>query len=116
MTDPIVTQYKKLSHRRSALISLLFFCLIFAFTLSLCVGSSYIPPLEVIARLLNNRGGNLDAIIWEIRLPRAFVAVFAGAGLALAGSATQVSVRNPLASPFTLGISSAAGFGAALAI
>lgn len=80
------------------------------------MGSSYIPPLEVIARLLNNRGGNLDAIIWEIRLPRAFVAVFAGAGLALAGSATQVSVRNPLASPFTLGISSAAGFGAALAI
>jgi iron complex transport system permease protein len=55
-------------------------------------------------------------IVWNSRLPRALVAIVAGAALSLAGIVTQISTRNPLASPFTLGISSAAGFGAALMI
>jgi iron complex transport system permease protein len=112
----LVTQYKKLSHRRSLLIFSLFSCLVFAFITSLCVGSTYIHPSEVIASLLNSRGSNNDAIIWEIRLPRTLAAVVGGAALALGGAVVQASLRNPLASPFTLGISSAAGFGAALAI
>jgi iron complex transport system permease protein len=116
LSGSLVTQYKKLSHRRSLLIFSLFFCLVFAFITSLCVGSTYIHPPEVIASLLNNRGSNNDAIIWEIRLPRTLAAVVGGAALALGGAVVQASLRNPLASPFTLGISSAAGFGAALAI
>jgi len=56
------------------------------------------------------------AVIWELRLPRIALAVVAGAGLALSGAVIQTTARNPLASPFTLGISAAAGFGAALAI
>ena len=60
--------------------------------------------------------GMLKTIIWEIRLPRICAALLAGAGLGLAGAVMQGILRNPLASPFTLGISSAAGFGASLAI
>ncbi|MGC8745961.1 MAG: FecCD family ABC transporter permease, partial [Candidatus Saccharicenans sp.] len=53
---------------------------------------------------------------WNIRLPRAVGAVLAGAALGLAGAVMQSLLRNPLASPFTLGVSHGAGFGAALAI
>ncbi len=55
-------------------------------------------------------------MVWNIRLPRILVGIAAGIGLAVAGSAMQGILRNPLASPYTLGIASAAGFGAALAI
>jgi iron complex transport system permease protein len=55
-------------------------------------------------------------IIWTIRLPRIVMALIAGAGLAAAGATMQGILRNPLVSSYVLGISSAAGFGAALAI
>ena len=55
-------------------------------------------------------------VIWGIRLPRILMGILAGMGLAIAGTMMQGVLRNPLASPYTLGISAAAGFGAALAI
>ncbi|MCF7635290.1 MAG: iron ABC transporter permease [Dehalococcoides mccartyi] len=58
----------------------------------------------------------LDAIVWDIRLPRILMAILAGAGLAIAGASMQGVMRNPLVSPFTIGISSAAAFGASVAI
>ena len=57
-----------------------------------------------------------ETIIWELRLERILMGIVAGMGLAVAGAAMQGILRNPLASEFTLGISSAASFGAALAI
>lgn len=55
-----------------------------------------------------------DAIVWEERLPRALVAASAGAGLALCGVVMQSLLRNPLAEPFILGVSSGASTGAVL--
>ena len=55
-------------------------------------------------------------ILWQLRLPRVLLAMVAGAGLALAGVAMQAILRNPLASPFTIGVSPAAAFGASIAI
>jgi iron complex transport system permease protein len=57
-----------------------------------------------------------DTIVWGLRLHRILLAIVGGIGLAVAGAVMQGILKNPLASPFTLGISSAAGFGAALAI
>jgi iron complex transport system permease protein len=57
-----------------------------------------------------------DTIVWGLRLHRIFLAVVGGMALAIAGAVMQGILKNPLASPFTLGIASAAGFGAALAI
>ena len=54
--------------------------------------------------------------VWDLRLPRIIMAILAGTGLGVAGSIIQGVLRNPLASPYTLGISSGAGFGASLAI
>lgn len=57
-----------------------------------------------------------ENILLEVRAPRALAAVFIGAGLAASGAVFQGLFRNPLASPYTLGVSNGAGFGAALAI
>ena len=57
-----------------------------------------------------------DTIVWGLRLHRIMLSIVAGMGLAIAGAVMQGILKNPLASPFTLGISSAASFGAALAI
>ena len=57
-----------------------------------------------------------DTIVWGLRLHRILLAIVGGIGLAVAGAVMQGILKNPLASPFTLGISSAASFGAALAI
>ena len=57
-----------------------------------------------------------EIVVWNLRLPRILMGVLAGIGLAIAGTMMQGIVRNPLASPYTLGISSGAGFGAVIAI
>lgn len=56
------------------------------------------------------------AVVWKIRLPRIICGAFVGAGLATAGVIFQSILQNPLADPYTLGISTGAAFGAALAI
>ena len=56
------------------------------------------------------------SMIWDVRVPRILGAVLAGCGLAVAGGVFQALFGNPLADPYTLGVSNGAGFGAALAI
>ena len=60
--------------------------------------------------------GKVEVIVWDIRLPRIVLGVLAGAGLAFSGTAMQGIMRNPLVSPYTIGIASAAAFGASVAI
>jgi iron complex transport system permease protein len=80
------------------------------------------PSNLSIARVLETIGAPRAAdaptwtIVWLIRLPAALMAVVVGASLAVAGVEMQTILGNPLASPYTLGIASAAGFGAALAL
>jgi iron complex transport system permease protein len=58
----------------------------------------------------------LDGIVWKVRFPRVLTGLCVGFGLAISSAVMQPVLRNPMATPYTLGISSAAGFGAALAI
>jgi len=53
-----------------------------------------------------------EAIVWQLRLPRVLLGGIAGAGLAIVGATLQALVRNPLADPYLLGVSSGAGLGA----
>lgn len=70
-------------------------------------------PLSVVA---DPGGRDVAAVIfWQIRVPRVIAAVLAGAGLAMGGAAFQALFRNPLATPFTLGVASGAAFGVAVA-
>lgn len=62
------------------------------------------------------QGDVADVIFWQIRLPRVVLAALVGASLAVAGAVFQGVLRNPLADPYILGVSSGAGLGAALAL
>ncbi|MEU6138650.1 iron ABC transporter permease [Nocardioides sp. NPDC047086] len=87
---------------------------------SVAFGSERIPVGEIVAtvadRLRGEVPGRWDVIVWELRVPRALMALAVGAGLAVAGAGMQTLVRNPLADPFLLGISSGASVGATAAI
>jgi iron complex transport system permease protein len=72
--------------------------------------------LDVIKHIFTFDTSGVGGVVWNIRMVRIVGALFAGAGLAVAGVVMQCILRNPLASPFTLGISSAAAFGASFAI
>lgn len=102
---------------KKAVIVFTFAGLILAMLLSLGLGSAKIPVPEVVHSLLGKGSSpRVDAIVRGIRLPQALTAAIAGGGLAVAGAVMQAILRNPLGSPFTLGISHAAAFGAALAV
>ncbi|HHW41665.1 MAG TPA: iron ABC transporter permease [Syntrophomonadaceae bacterium] len=79
-------------------------------------GSAELSPAQVLLTLLGRAEGRLNIIVWNIRLPRVLAAVTAGIGLSVAGCVMQNLLRNPLASPSTLGVSQGAAFGAAVAI
>ncbi|MCX7903336.1 MAG: iron ABC transporter permease [Caloramator sp.] len=93
-----------------------------AFIIALIVGTTYIPPIEIIktilGRYLNNiKDSSTNAlIIFDIRLPRIFLASLVGAILAFVGSIYQSLFKNPMADPFILGTSSGAALGASIAI
>lgn len=87
-------------------------------TILLCLGVGAVNiPVERIVDVLMGGGSRLDRqIILEIRMPRILLGALVGAALAIAGTAMQGVFRNPMASPYVLGISSGAGFGASVAI
>lgn len=83
---------------------------------SICAGSSNIKPYQIVKAVLGYETGIPSIVIWNIRMPRVIAAIVAGAGLSVAGCVMQNNLKNPLASPSTLGVSSAAAFGANMAI
>jgi len=92
-------------------------CLAVALLISLSLGAAGVPLSAVAKTLVGiTVSKRFDIIVWNIRMPQAMTAVVAGAGLAVAGGAMQSILRNPLGSPFTLGISQAAAFGAAFSV
>lgn len=80
------------------------------------VGAPFIGLTHISLRdVLDPAGDGMAAVVfWRIRVPRVLTAFLAGSGLALGGMAFQALFRNPLATPFTLGVSGGAAFGAAL--
>lgn len=112
------------SQRRREALAGLVLLLVASMATAACFGPSTLGPTRV-ARLLGQRLAGqalpqVDAaagdILFEVRLPRVCLAVAVGAGLGLAGLAMQTLFRNPLASPYVLGVSSGAALGAALAM
>lgn len=81
---------------------------------SLALGSRSIPPDEVIAALRGAGEQDIRDIVWNLRMPRTFLAYFAGAALAVAGVLAQSWTRNPLADPGFIGITAGASFFVAL--
>ncbi|WP_342358943.1 iron ABC transporter permease [Terrarubrum flagellatum] len=101
---------------RAFLIPTLSIALIALAILSLGVGPVVIPPARIISALLGGASDIDRAIIIDIRLPRALLAILIGGGLGLSGAALQGLLRNPLAAPSLFGAPQAAAFGAVCTI
>lgn len=87
------------------------------FCVGLAAGSVTIPLGDVLAALAGHASNPVwDGILWQLRLPRCLTAVLAGSALALSGLEMQTLFRNPLAGPYSMGISSGATLGVALAV
>lgn len=84
----------------------------------LLLGSTYIPPTEVLSTLIGKGASkpSWENIVLGFRLPRVITAIFVGSGLTISGLLMQVLFRNPLAGPYVLGISTGASLGVAIAV
>ncbi len=114
----LAARYRRFALRRLWLLAALTAVLLGALVLDVSTGPSSLSFADVFAGLLHPDQLPLAqrVIIWEVRLPYAVMAVLVGAALGLAGAEMQTALNNPLASPFTLGVSAAAAVGASVAV
>ncbi len=118
MTITGIEIYKAITDKKKILILFLLSGVLLSFLIDICIGPSWLSIADIL--LIVFHADSVDpgnhVIIWEIRIPIAIMAILIGASLAVSGAEMQTILDNPLASPFTLGISSAAGFGAAVSL
>jgi len=95
--------------------SIIFVLFVISFVFSMISGVGDISISMIFKSLFTNIDDNTHIIINQIRFPRFLLAVVAGAGLSASGCVFQGILRNPLADPFTLGISGGSAFGASVA-
>ena len=103
-----------ISHKSLNLV--LIFLLMFISFLSLFIGSVQLSSSQIIDTFLSAGSDTTNIIIFELRMPRVLMGLIAGATLGLSGAALQGMLRNPLADPGIIGVSSTAGLGAVIAI
>ncbi len=120
-TDNFKEQYRSSNRRKIIfIISFILICCVF-FIITLGFGTYKISIVDSISafftRLMGGEIGiNEEEYIWNTRVPRALGSIAVGAGLAVAGAVMQNDFKNPLAEPYTMGISSGAFLGATLSI
>lgn len=126
LTDPVAGDgasaaghaHRAVVRRRTLiLIGLVVLCVVAALG-DISVGGGGMPIGRVVSTLLNPSGvPAVDReIVWNIRLPMTLTGLLVGGALSMAGAEMQTILGNPLAEPYTLGISAAASFGAALSL
>jgi iron complex transport system permease protein len=111
-------QYRALALRRILILTGLACALALSIATDMALGPANYSLSQVLSALFSpsSAGDQLRVVIWDIRMPIALMAVTVGASLSVAGAQMQTILSNPLASPFTLGISAAASFGAAIGL
>lgn len=117
MSD-IVAVHRARLRRRAVLVGLLGIGALCSVLLDLVSGPSGLPLSQVIGALTGAEDVPRAAqvIVWQVRLPVALMALLVGAALSLSGAEMQTVLDNPLAEPFTLGVSASAALGAGVAI
>jgi iron complex transport system permease protein len=113
----LVLHHRRHRARRHRLVIVVLVTLVAAtFALTLSLGQSFTPPGDVLRVLLGDDVAGATFTVGQLRLPRAVLAVLAGLSFGLGGVAFQIMLRNPLASPDIIGISSGASAAAVFAI
>jgi iron complex transport system permease protein len=115
-TDSGSARYQQYTGRKKVVLLVLMVFIVIFTILAINAGAASLSIGQVFEALLRRSGGTAEVVIWNIRLPRIVAGIVAGSGLAVAGCVMQNNLRNPLASPITLGIANAAAFGANVAI
>lgn len=113
--------YRKLVAKRLSFIVICIVACIVMAIVSVMIGTYPMTASDVwnqiaIAIFGGDKGTTIYHVVIDLRMPRVLAALVCGFGLAVCGTAMQSMLKNPLADPYTMGISSGAGFGAALAI
>jgi iron complex transport system permease protein len=112
----IAASRRQEKRRRLRWFAILFFLVIGAFLLALMAGQTYTPITDVIGILSGQSIPGADFTVGQLRLPRALLAIASGVSFGLGGAAFQTLLRNPLASPDIIGITSGASAAAVFAI
>lgn len=110
--------HRRSVRRRWLIVAALAVVAIVAAMLDLFTGPAALQPAQVLRGLVDPETLTrpMRVVLWQVRLPVVLMALLVGAALALAGAEMQTILGNPLAEPFTLGVSSSAALGAALAM
>lgn len=110
--------FRRLGLRRLGMMWLLLLALVISLLLDLQAGPADLSLGQIVQGLWDSQSLELRyrIILLEVRLPDALIALAVGAALGLSGIETQTVLNNPLASPYTLGVSAFAAFGASIAI
>lgn len=110
--------YNQINFKRNIVLCVSAIAVLVMIIVDLGIGSSSLGFLECIRLIFRGPGaeGNYTLIVWQMRLPMTLTCVGVGGCLAISGLQVQTITNNPLSSPYTLGISSGASFGAAIAI
>ncbi len=115
-SEKLIEKYHKTRRYKILFLVLLILALVVMIFVALTVGSTTIGASKLIDVFRGNTQPQIYQVIYNIRMPRIAGAILAGTALSLSGAVIQSLLRNPLASPYTLGISGASAFGAAFAI
>lgn len=115
---PARMQYLALQWRRRLLLVCLTLALSLALVFDISTGPAAYHFKDVFKAIFMPQevDAQLRVIVWSIRMPSSLMAIVVGMALAIGGAQMQTILNNPLASPFTLGLSAGASFGAALAL
>jgi len=113
-----IAAYRTSLRRRRLVLGVLAVIAVAAFLADIAIGPSALSTVDALRALFDPSSATplSRTVVWQARLPPAVMAALVGMALAAAGAEMQTILNNPLASPFTLGVSSAAACGAALAI
>ncbi len=114
--EGIVASRRRNARRRLGLRLFLVAILALAFVSSLMFGQSTVPPGDVLRILMGEPVAGAGFTVGTLRLPRALLSILAGLSFGLSGVAFQIMLRNPLASPDIIGISSGASAAAVFSI
>lgn len=108
--------YLRYSRRKLMFVIGAALALVLLAVLTMGLGSSDLSYADILRYLVFPDDSWNTTVVWDLRFRMVVAAMFAGAALGIAGAVMQSILRNPLASPFTLGLSNASAFGASLAI
>ena len=108
--------YLRYTHRKVIFLVAAALLLVFLSIYTIGLGATDLTYGEIIKYLFRPDGSWDSTVVWDLRFRMIVAAIIAGAALGIAGCVMQSTLRNPLASPFTLGLSNAAAFGASLGI